>query len=145
MTTATVEKQDHALLNAKAKLESIIELHRKYQLVIDRAECGNELEEIKEEAHQSVLSVEVSSSDRQPVGTEFEPTKGRLLLSTGGPACQIIFDLDQWKQPAGNTVIQFQDWGTPWTSYCQPFLSKEEDDEATEALDWFTTLFFYGE
>jgi len=141
MTTATVEKQDHALLNAKAHLESIIELWKRVGALHESPHC-EEVDRIEEEARESVLSVEVRSNDWQLVGTtEFEPTEGRLLLTTGGPACQIIFDLDQWKQPAGNTVIQFQDWGTPWTSYCHPFL----DDEATEALDWFTTLFFYGE
>ncbi len=132
MTTTTVEKKDHALLTAKAHLESIIELHKNYS-------NSEELRyRIEEEAQASVLSVEVSSSDWQPVGNEFKATEGRLLLSTGGPACHIIFELDEYGQPAGNTTIQHQDWGTPW-------ISLEINDDERDALDWFTTLFFYGE
>ena len=37
----------------------------------------------------------------------------KILLSWGGPACQIIGKLDQYKQPT-DIEIQYQDWGTPW-------------------------------
>ena len=64
MTTATVEK-DHALSNAKAKLEGIIEWHREYQVLTNvpdnDPEARNE-DDLREEAEQSVLSIEYRQS-----------------------------------------------------------------------------------
>lgn len=38
----------------------------------------------------------------------------QILIATGGPACRIIGDLDQYNQPHTAT-LQVQDWFTPWT------------------------------
>jgi len=136
MTTAIATKQvNHALENAKAHLESIIEWHTKSVLSVS----NEEREEIEEEASESILSVDVRSNDWQAVGEELEATQGRLLLTTGGPACQIIFDLDEHQEFAGNVEIQYQDWGTPWTPYWS-----DNDDEQREALEWLACLFYYG-
>ena len=51
-----------------------------------------------------------------------------LLLSTGGPACKIWCDPDDWE-----VRIYHQDWGTPWQ---QIHLT----DEEIEALQWFVCL-----
>ena len=83
MTTATVEK-DHALSNAKAKLEGIIEWHREYQVltnVPDNDPDARNEDDLIQEAEQSVLSVEYRQSCWQSVGSELTASQGRLLLT----------------------------------------------------------------
>ena len=72
----------------------------------------------QDEAHTLILespfSVEVRS-DWLPVshGQDFTPGEYRILLCTGGPACQIVGDLDDGC-PA-TAELHAQGWGTPWT------------------------------
>jgi len=137
---STVTKEDHAVSNAKAQLESIVELSQKYSKAL-KDDDFNLIDEIEEQAREEALSVEVRSQSWQSPGTEeFKPDQGRLLLSWGGPACQIIFDLDEHGQPVNNGElgIQHQDWFKPWE-----YLQTNEEEEA--ALEWFTGLFWYGE
>ena len=89
------------------------------------------------------LDVCWKSEDWQAVGAELTPTKGRVLLTTGGPACQVVCDLDG--DNASNPEIQWQDWGTPWTT---PSIQNELDldfELADSALEWFINLFWWGE
>jgi len=141
MTTATVEK-DHALANAKAHLDSIIEWHTKSVLSVS----DEETEEIEEEARESVLSVEYRQSCWQSVGSELTASQGRLLLTWGGPSCQIITDLDSYGEPSGNVEIQYQDWFKPWEGYWpSDDIDNASNDEARAALEWYVGLFFYGQ
>ncbi len=39
-----------------------------------------------------------------------------ITLAGGGPACRITGQLDENNEPYG-CVIEYQDWGTPWTEY----------------------------
>ena len=141
---STVTKEDHAVSNAKAHLKSIVDLFREYELVTNVSNNDPEArdeDDIRKEAEESVLSIEVRSQSWQRPGTEkFKPDQGRLLLTTGGPACQIIFDLDEYDQPVNNGElgIQHQDWFKPW-EYLQT------NDEEVAALEWFAGLFWYGE
>ena len=153
MTTATVEK-DHALSNAKAKLEDIIDWYREYQVltnVPDNDLAASDLKEAEltllgERAEQSVLSVEYRQSCWQSVGSELKADQGRLLLSFGGPSCQVITDLDSYGEPSGNVEIQYQDWFTPWQGYWpNDDIDNVSNDEARAALEWFVNLFFYGQ
>lgn len=148
MTTATVEK-DHALSNAKAKLEGIIEWHREYQVLTNvpdnDPEARNE-DDLREEAEQSVLSVQYRQSCWQSVGSELKPTQGRLLLTWGGPGCQVITDLDSYGESSGNVEIQYQDWFTLWQGYWpSDDIDNASNDEARAALEWYVGLFFYGQ
>jgi len=134
MTTTTVEN-NHALSNCKGQLESIKELYRKYQ----EAESNDDYEAqdaIREEALNDALSVEFRSG----WSTNSEDMKAeefKILLSTGGPACQIKGNLDQYNEPT-DIEIQYQDWGTPWTTlYVR--------GETYEALEWFCNCFYFGE
>ena len=140
MTTATVEK-DNALSNAKAKLEDIIEWHTKSVLSVS----DEETKEIEEEARDSVLSVEYRQSCWQSVGSELTASQGRLLLTFGGPSCQIITDLDEHGEPSGNVEIQYQDWFKPWQGYWpSDDIDDASNDEVRAALEWYVSLFFYG-
>lgn len=52
---------------------------------------------------------------------EMEPEEFELLLTTGGPAVRIIGEIRDGQ--AHHPVLQVQDWGTPWTDYCEEGVS----------------------
>ena len=146
-TTATVE--NHALDNAKAKLESIISWYREYETVTnvpDNDPDARNEDDIREEAEQSVLSIEVRQSCWQTLGSELKASQGRLLLTFGGPSCQIITDLDEHGEPSGNVEIQYQDWFKPWEGYWPSNdIDDASNDEVRAALEWYVGLFFFGQ
>ena len=130
MTTSTPTKPNHALDNCKGQLETIVELYMLRDLDDDERD-------IMQEAQDMALDVCWKSDDRQEVRTRLTPTVGRVLLSWGGPACQVICDLEDYPT---NPEIQYQDWGTPWTSHTLAYKSIEY-----AALEWFVNLFYWGE
>ena len=132
MTTSTPTKPNHALDNCKGQLETIVELYMLRDLDDDERD-------IMQEAQDMALDVCWKSDDWQAVGTEerFTPTKGRVLLSWGGPACQVICDLED-HYPT-NPEIQWQDWFIPWTSH------HDLTELETTALEWFVNQFWWGE
>ena len=76
-----------------------------------------------------------------------EPEEFKILLSWGGPACQIIGKLDQYKQPL-DIEIQYQDWGTPWEPLQLNSHYADKSPNITsdyEALEWFCNCFYFGE
>ena len=141
MTTTTPTKQNHALTNCKGQLENIIALYKLSQQEAD----WNDERDIEEEARDEALDVCWKSDDWQAVEDQpsFTPTKGRVLLSTGGPACQVVCDLEDG-YPV-NPEIQWQDWGTPWTTPSIQCELELDFDIANEALVWFINLFWWGE
>src|SRR5690606_16248676 len=58
--------------------------------------------------------------------------------STGGPAVRIIgaLSINRWEGPV-TAVLEYADWGTPWTAY--PADAAEE-----QALLEFARQFYYG-
>ena len=129
MTTTTPTKPNHALTNCKGQLETIVELYMLRDLDDDERD-------IIQEATDMALDVCWKSDDWQAVGSSegFTPTKGRVLLTTGGPACQVVCDIEDG-YPV-NPEIQWQDWGTPWTM---------SSFQSEDALEWFINLFWWGE
>ena len=97
-------------------------------------------EAIIDYANGMPLTVLVRSGWYYPGSTEAEPAEFEILLSTGGPACRIIGELDggtvAW-QSGCRPVMQHQDWFKPWTE-----ISYDID---TNALLWFCEQFYYGE
>jgi hypothetical protein len=102
------------------------------------AELENAANENKnhDEAYEAIqedpLSIEIRSGWNS-VGDELSPEEFRILLCTGGPAVQIVGELDEYNQPS-RARIEYCDWGTPWTelllescerdavlTYCQQF------------------------
>jgi len=141
MTTTTPTKPNHALTNCKGQLENIIELYNLRE--VDEFMSGER--DIEQEARDMALDVCYRSQDWVEVGSNesFEPTQGRILLTTGGPACQVICDLENnWPT---NPEIQWQDWGTPWTHTRIKAELGIDYDTANEALVWFINLFWWGE
>ena len=76
-----------------------------------------------------------------------KPSEYNILLCTGGPACQLIGELDQYGQPE-TCRMEVQDWGTPWTAM-RPLVSRsklEGDDYDSEPVMLaYASCFYFGE
>jgi len=142
---ATTKNEAHAITNARGQLESIKELYRNY-LEADLIDDYDKQDEIREEAQDEALSVEFRSGwTSNP--EEMKPEEFKILLSTGGPACQIIGKLDQYKEPT-DIEIQYQDWGTYWESLQLNSTYADKSPNITsdyEALEWFCNCFYFGQ
>lgn len=68
--------------------------------------------------------------------TELEPEEYRILLTTGGPACQILGDLNTHCEPC-SADLQYQDWFKPWVD-----LPLSDEEAAT--LVTFARCFYFG-
>lgn len=130
------EKDDNAKQQAKAQMESIMELVANYERA-GNAEDDEAQEKIREEIRGDALSVEVRTDWHDPGCNEEKPTEGRILLCTGGPAVQIIVELNEYCEPE-KARLEYQDWFTPWT-HC-PISNKESD-----ALLIYCGQFWFGE
>lgn len=89
-------------------------------------------EEAEQRIQEDPLSLEfrsgwVTSKD------EMEPEEFKLLLSTGGPAVQIIGEIDSNGQPS-RVRLQAQDWFTAWTDYL---------DQDTDVLETYCRVFCF--
>jgi len=81
-------------------------------------------DEVEEEIRNMPLCVEVKS-DWHDVNSHDEyryPTHYKLLLGTGGPAVQVVGELDEHGEPE-TAELQGQDWFTPWER------TKEQDED----------------
>jgi hypothetical protein len=83
------------------------------------------------------LSVEVRSGWYDPVRVATS-VEYQILRPYGGTAARITGDLDGYALPAGTARLEYQDWGTPWTSH--PLTDEEADDVLT-----FARQFSFGE
>jgi hypothetical protein len=92
----------------------------------------DDAEQLEAAAREQVLSACVRSC-WTPVSEPLSAGEFELLLSTGGPACRIVGDLDDHGDPS-RAEIQWQDWGTPWTALA---------GQRCDALDWFAGLFYW--
>ena len=66
---------------------------------------------------EDALSVEVRTDWHPPGIPQHDgnkPTEYRILLCTGGPACQIVGTLSPHSEPE-TAIMQVQDWFTQWT------------------------------
>ena len=163
VTTTQQQQQNHAADNAKSYAETIEALHELHcwdfptgelpqALTGAAADVLSDLDwdaenydldsldySIMDYVQQMPLTVMVRS-DWQPLGGSFQAQEFQILLSTGGPACRILGELDRgsvaW-QSGRRPVIQYQDWFKPWT--------ESDYDVNTDALLWFCEQFYYGE
>lgn len=137
----------HAIRNAQGHAESICELYRAYRALsaegVETSEADGAMfddpDAVIEQAQERALSVDVRSG-WYSAGMSPEPEQYRILLTTGGPALQLIGDLNRWTEPEDMPTLQWQDWGTPWTDYYPADL-----DDWDAAAEWFVRLFYYGE
>jgi hypothetical protein len=100
-------------------------------------DCESE-EQARERIEEDPLSVEVRTDWHSPGATDASstPAEYRILLCTGGPACQVVGDLNEHGEPT-TARLQHQDWFTPWAD-C-PL-----DCEDEEALLTYARCFYFG-
>lgn len=103
----------------------------------EREEYHNE-DNARQAIEEDPLSVQVRNSAWHSPGEGSEdnkPDEYEILLCTGGPACRIVGDLDEYGQP-DTARIEFQDWFIAW----------EEWRGADEAiLLEYARVFYFGE
>jgi hypothetical protein len=87
---------------------------------------------------ESPLSVQIRSDWYNPGSLDATPAEYEILLSTGGPALRIYGEIGEFNQP-DTALLQYQDWGTPWTRY---YIENEEHDRC---LLEFARRFYFGE
>lgn len=136
-----VEAREHAKQQARAQLDSIVELIA----AIEQARAGEEVafegeimdaDELEERAREWPLSALVRSdwsvSGERLISVEYE-----LLLCTGGPAVRIRGDLSECGEPT-TARMESQDWFTSWEQFTTTAQERE-------ALMEFAALFWFGE
>jgi hypothetical protein len=126
--TNLATNENHAEQQAQMQLESIIEMVNALEAATD-----DNRDDAEQAIQESPLSVEVRS-EWHTVGSKVPGGQYKILLCTGGPAVQIIGELDEYCQPE-NATLQYQDWGTPWTNYRTS--SKDEAAMVTYASQFY--------
>ena len=131
MTNAPTKEKARSLDAAYSTADQIKELHDAWRI------AGQEKsEEIEEDARQLPASVNVRSCWVE-VGSKMDAFEYRIEMSGGGPAVSIFGTIDNLGYPI-EPEIKHQDWFTPW-EYSYNKTSQEE--YATEAIEWFVSLF----
>jgi len=120
---------------ARAHLAHIEELLRRLH---EARDAGDEAAEDAARAaiEELPLEVTVRSGWRRPGEDAGTPEEYQILLATGGPAVRIVGDLNHYGEPT-TAVLEYADWGTPWTTY-------PADIEEAWVLLEFARQFYYG-
>jgi len=133
---AEQKDESHSENQAKLQLESIKEMIVVLNAAIEESNQDS-IEDAETTIQEDPLSVEIRSDWHTPGDKDTEVAEYNILLCTGGPACRIVGDLDQWHQPE-SAKIQHQDWGTPWTEYP---LNREDEQIVVR----YAQCFYFGE
>lgn len=132
-----MSKTDHARSQARAQFQSIAALIKDFRKA-EKSGDETEREEVRMRIDQDPLSIRVRDGWRN-IGEAGTAEEFEILLCTGGPAVRIIGELDDYNEPE-RAVIQYQDWGTPWTDW--PTSRREGPQQII--LD-YCRCFYFGE
>lgn len=127
-----MRKDDRGQQTAKWQLENIMEMIEK-----SNAEDEDEREQAIEQIQEHPFSIEVRSDWHVPGQENLANVEYRILVSGGGPACQVTGELNEYGEPE-SAKIQYQDWFTSWEDV-------NISDEEEEALLCYASHFYYGE
>jgi hypothetical protein len=151
-TVETEDKLASAKEQGQAQFDSIKEMVEALHHPNDAArENPNYYEDAERAIHEDALSVEVRSDWYTPgqLPDARSPSEYRILLCTGGPAVQIIGELNEHREPE-TARLQVQDWFQPWTDY-RPINPDDHtfttriDTKAEEILLAYARCFYFGE
>ena len=123
-----MNQDNNAYNQAIAQMESISEMIRSYREA-QEIECYAVMEAVEDEIMNDPLEISVRSL-WMPLGMPMEVDEVRILLCTGGPAVQIVGDLDEHGGIYGQPRLEYQDWFTPWTN------CPLTDDQRKDLLDY---------
>lgn len=135
------EDTQNAKDQAKAQFESIKEMVEALKKAAedDGDSCGGPWEEAQQVIQEDPLGVEVRSEWHSPGAQDSGGiSEFRILLCWGGPAVQLIGELDDYNQPC-DVKLQFQDWFIGWTDHFP------EDEDADEILLDYCRQFYFGD
>lgn len=138
--------------NARGWLKFIQELHTAHLALSNGSKTSAEVDgveytdadEVREQADEQALSVEVRSGWQSVTSYSGEPAEYLIAITTpqrslyGGPSLVIEGSLDANRQPTGVPFLMASQQGTGFFEVCG---TKEEQ----AALEWFCSIFFYGE
>ena len=142
METTQIKEENRARDQAGAQLASIEELVKCFEHAeeCDDTACGADCTHDRDAAQEAItddaLDVQVRGEWHVPGALDgAAPYEYKILLCWGGPAVQIIGELDDSNQPESAT-LQYCDWFTEWTNY--PLTDAEEQTVITYAQQfWF--------
>lgn len=147
MTDTQEDNLARAKEQGQAQFDSIVEMVEALNMAIDEDEGESHRDAAERAINEDALSVEVRSGWVSTASqmNKFEPEEYRILLCTGGPACQIRGTLSEHGEPE-TARLEVQDWFTPWTK----FWPKRGDDpnskgDAEEILLAYARCFYFGE
>lgn len=135
MTNTQKQDVSNSEAQARAQLASIIELVGNLQAAHD-GDDDSAIDEAERAIYDDALSVEARGGWHS-IGDCGGDEEYRICLCTGGPAVQIIGELDENAEPA-TAHLQHQDWFTPWTNL-------NINEEERQALLDYARCFNYGE
>ena len=139
-------KEDHGLNNAKGHFASILGHYASHRKAYENDDYDM-IDEVQKRVHEEALGIAWRCAQWQTVGDrDFEPDEGVITLTCGGPALQLLVDLDRG-EPC-NPRLQYQDWFTPWTDLTfgeYGDVKTVDSDKAEAALQWFASQFYWGE
>ena len=135
-----VDAREHARQQARAQLDSIVELmaaieHARAEATADFEGERLDSDDLEERAREWPLSVLVRSGWHLPLSA-LAPAKYEILLCTGGPAVRIRGDLSECGEPK-TPRLESQDWFTSWERF-------DTTADENEALAEFAALFWFG-
>jgi hypothetical protein len=105
----------------------------------DLGEVGEDEESARQRIDESALCVEVRSEWHAPGHDDTGPVEYTILLTTGGPALRIYGQLGVHGEPDEDPMLQWQDWGTPWTDW-----GPEDASDYKDTLRTFASQFYFG-
>jgi hypothetical protein len=161
---AETDKLANAKAQGQAQFDSIREMVEAIQLALaDREEADESggtdeaynkaqsaVEDAERAIHDDALTVEVRGpwvpvDKYHPQSNDLDtPAEYRILLSTGGPAVQIVGELNEYGEPV-TAVMQVQDWFTPWTDYVPRIDGKPDRDATQDIMLAYARCFYFGE
>ena len=108
-----------AIRNAQAKVANILEMMRAYKALLEApgpvtagAETYDDMDSLLEHMYCLPLAVDVRHGWVPAGQAPVDPTEYRLQLTTGGPACQIVGELNIYGEPI-TARVEFSDWYVP--------------------------------
>ena len=139
---ADAKRQDQAQFDS---IKDMIDILRTAETSTrENQDAYHDVDEARERIQEDALSIEVRGGWHAPGAAREDtgPVEYKILLCTGGPACQIVGDLSEHGEPE-TARLQVQDWFQSWTDM-RPLVGPDNYDSEPILLD-YARCFYFGE